>query len=151
MTKKPSKKSVPCTGEVSGTISDALSALTELRDEFQEILDNTPDALQSTDLYATREATVDALSFVDEGEPDVPESVAELTCTWTENKKSTSRATRCANAVAALEAARDALQAWLDDDANEEHEDRDEVDQLSNTLDEWAGSADGAEWPGMFG
>lgn len=170
--RKPSRERMPITGSALGAIEGAIDTLTGLRDEFQEIVDNASEGLQQTERHQTREATVDALSFVDDGLPDIPEAAGEVSCSWVENQHpKASRAARCANAVSALESARDAIQNWIDDtteradkladkdavvadDAADEDELRDQIteaEEAVNTLEEWIGSAQDTEWPGMFG
>jgi hypothetical protein len=53
--KKPSKRRTPVTSTIQSTIEDAMSILQELRDEMQEVVDNTPENLQGSDLYSRRE------------------------------------------------------------------------------------------------
>lgn len=164
--RKPSRERMPVTGTALGAIEGAIDTLTELRDEFQEIVDNATEGLQQTERHQTREATVDALSFVDDGLPDLPEEAGDVACSWVENQHpKASRAARCANAVSALEAARDAIQEWLDEknekldeDEAEDKPDEDgleeqiaQAEEAVNTLEEWISNAEGTEWPGMFG
>ena len=135
-------------------ISDAISDLTSLGEECREIVDNAEGGLRETQRIQTFDETASALENL--SEPDVPEVVAELSITYSEQVstrkgRGESRAVRCSNSVAVLQAAQEAVSVWLEDDANEEHADRDDVEQLANDLEEIIGEAESCEFPGMFG
>lgn len=169
--RRPSRERVPVKGSVIGAVEQALSTLSELRDEFREMVDNAPESLQSTERHQTREQTADTLdNFVDEGAPDLPDGVGDLGCEWIENQHpKASRRARCANAIAALESARDVVQEWIDEhkdgesvpetaDSDEDDSEIDmsleekvsEAEQFVETLEGWIGEAESCEWPGMF-
>lgn len=164
--RRPSRERMPTEGTVLGAIEGAIETLTELRDEFQEIVDNASEGLQQTERHQTREATVEALSFVDDGTPDIPEEARDLPCSWTENRHpKASRAARRDNAVAALSAALSELEDWKSaaeerqsaDDEAEKDRDEDLEQGISDaeesiaTLEQWISDAESTEWPGMFG
>lgn len=159
-TKKPNLRAVPCSGSVLVLIEDGYSELSELQQECQAIIDNAPDGLSETERMQTLGDTADALSEADLP-PDVPDFLMDLKCRYTEDQrisKSTSRATRCAEAVTLLSAACDAIQKWIDvndldeyNDSGEYAEQRDEAEGLLNQVQNFIGNAEGCEFPGMFG
>lgn len=142
-----------CTGTVS-SIEDAYSALEDLGNECREIVDNAPEGLNQTDRIQTFDETAGTLENM--SAPDIPECVQDLAigyseAVWARKRGGISRARRCENAASVLQAAVGALEEWLDDEANAEHDDRDEVESLKDQLDSDAGEAEGCEFPGMFG
>lgn len=142
------------TDSTVSAISDAISDLTSLGEECREIVDNASENLQQTSRIQTFDETASALEGL--SEPDVPEVVAELPITYVEQistrkGRGESRAVRCANSVAVLQAAQEAVATWLEDEANEEHADRDDVEQLANDLEEAISEAGSCEFPGMYG
>lgn len=142
------------TDSTVSAISDAISDLTSLGEECREIVDNASENLQQTSRIQTFDETASALEGL--SEPDVPECVAELPITYSEQistrkGRGESRAVRCANSVAVLQAAQEAVAMWLEDETNEEHAERDEVEQLANDIEEIIGEAEGCEFPGMYG
>lgn len=149
-----SYKSVPCVGTVA-SVEDAFSALEELGSECREVVDNTGDSgLSQTQRIQTFDETASTLEGL--SAPDVPECVAELEIRYSDSvpkskRRSPSRAARCANACAVLAAAAEAAQQWLDDEANAEHDDRDEVEQFISDLESAVGEAEGCEFPGLYG
>jgi hypothetical protein len=148
-----SYKSHICTGSVSSA-EDARCALEELGSECREIVDNAPEGLQQSERISTFEESASALENISEF--DIPECVADLPIEYSEQRvtrkgRSESRAVRCSNAVAVLEAARDALDTWLEDEENEGHDDRDEVESLHAEIDQAIADAEPCEFPGMFG
>lgn len=148
-----SYKHVQCTGTVS-SVSDAYSALEELGSECREVVDNASEGLSQTQRIQTFDETAGVLENL--SEPDVPECVGELAITYSERtpkhkRRAPSRAVRCSNAVSVLQAAADALEEWLDDEQNSEHDDRDEVQSLLDQLQNDAGEAENCEFPGMYG
>lgn len=159
MTKKPRKPAFETRkGTVADAISGAVSELTSLGEECREVFDNMPESLQQGSRGEAMDSTAGTLEDVQE--LDVPEVLGALACTWTESLpkrkgRGLSRAVRCGNAVTALEAAINAVQAWHDeqeskqDDASEEPEV--DAESLLTELEEIKDNADGCEFPGMYG
>ena len=148
-----SYKNVQQVGSV-GSVADAISELQSLAEECREIVDNAEGGLAETARIQTFEETASTLEGI--SEPEVPEVVDELEIRYVEQRstrkgRGESRAVRCANAVSLLQAAQEAVSVWLEDDANEKHDARDDVEQLANDLEEIIGEAEGCEFPGMFG
>lgn len=167
-------KNVTYPGTVSSS-EDACSALEELGSECREIVDNASEGLQQTQRIQTFDETAGTLESI--STPDVPACIADLAIEYTEavptrKRQSPSRATRCANAVSVLNAAKDAAETWLEEhpeidcDDEEEHDakvnageveggytndDRSEVEQFISELDDIIGNAEGCEFPGMYG
>lgn len=152
-----SYKIVNQTGTIS-SVSDAVSALTDLGDECREIVDNAEGGLKETSRIQTFEETAGTLEGI--SEPDVPDCIADVAVEYGEQvprrkARHPSRAVRCANAVALLQAASESAQQWLDDteaapeDTNEAE--RDEVQDFIDNLDNIISDAEGCEFPGMFG
>lgn len=135
-------------------VSDACSSLEELGSECRELVDNASENLQQTSRIQTFEETAGTLEGI--SEPDVPECISELPITYSEQVstrkgRGESRSVRCSNAVSVLQAAESAAQEWYDDEANAEHEDRDDVDAFITELQNIIGDAEGCEFPGMYG
>ena len=135
-------------------VSDACSALEELGSECREIVDNASDGLKETSRIQTFDETAGTLEGI--SEPDVPECISDLSITYSEQistrkGRGESRAVRCSNAVSVLQAAVEAAQEWLDDEANAEHADRDDVDTFVTEVESIIGDAEGCEFPGMYG
>jgi hypothetical protein len=145
------------TTTVSAAVSDALSELQELGSEMREWFDNMSEGLQQTGKAETISCTADSLESV--SEPDVPECVAELEVTYFESvnrdkRRGPSRAVRCENAVAMLNAAKDAVEAFTSSKGEGDGVDQDvisEVDQLVSDLDDVISEAEGCEFPSMYG
>ena len=155
-----SYKSIEQVGSI-GSVSDAISELQSLGEECREIVDNAEGGLKETSRIQTFEETASALENI--SEPDVPECVDEVQVKWYEQRprrkaRAMSRAVRCANAVALLQAASEAAQQWLDDtdcqpeDKSAEQEaQREEVESFIDELDNIVSDAESCEFPGMFG
>lgn len=155
-----SYKSVEQVGSVGG-VADAISELTELGDECREIVDNAEGGLSETARIQTFDETATALEGINE--PDVPQCIDELEVRYFEQRprrkaRAASRAVRCANAVAMLQAAVEAAQQWLDDteaapeDTSAEDEaNREEVESFIDELESIISEVEGCEFPGMFG
>ncbi len=138
-----------------GSVVDAINTLRdELGQECRDICDNASDGLQQTQRIQTFDETAGTLEGL--SDIDVPTVVDDLPIEYNMdvNKRkgaSPSRSTRCANEVAILYAAEAAAQAWLDDEANAEHEDRDDVETFVSECSDAASSCEGCEFPGMYG
>jgi hypothetical protein len=135
-------------------VSDAFSELESLGEECREIVENAEGGLAETQRVQTFGDTADALENL--SEPEVPDCVTDLAFTYQEavnknKRRGPSRSVRRDNAVAVIRSAMDALQEWLDDEANAEHDDRDEVDTLQENLDSLCCDVEDLEFPGMFG
>lgn len=142
---------------VSDLVSDAIGELTALGEEFREICDNTPDSLQSTSVYESRDSTASTLEGLQE--PDIDEALGALPAKfapWQPARKgrSLSRADRCAEACARLETAVEVLQEIVDGAAEDNKEDetrRDVAQSLIEEIEEIKSEAEGCEFPGMYG
>lgn len=136
-------------------VGSAVENLVELGTECREIVDNASDAsegLSQTPRIQTLDATASELE--DLSEPDVPGAVEDLgfkafMMEQRRKGRGESRSVRCANEVAVLRGAVDALEEWLGE--NEEHADKDEVSSLKDELETIVGTCEGLEFPGMFG
>lgn len=155
-----SYKNVPCTGTMS-SVSDAVSALTDLGEECREIVENAEGGLRETSRIQTLEETAGVLESL--SEPDVPECISELTLNYDEQvprrkARSASRVVRGQNACTLLQAAVEAAQQWLDDTdcqpedmGSTKEAEREEVNDFIAELDNIIGDAESCEFPGMFG
>ena len=123
-TKTSKPKFVPFSeakGTVADFISDGIQEAQEIGGEFREIVDNTPENLQQTALYSTRESTAETLEALDE--PDYSNDIlGSLACSASlsngrmyRGRISMSRATRANNAAAKLRAAADACSQFASD------------------------------------
>lgn len=151
-------KSVQCDGTVS-SVEDAFSALEELGSECRELVDNVEGTgLRETGRIQTFDETASTLEGL--SAPDVPECVAEVSISYHESVparkgRGTSRAKRCQNAIAVLQAAAEAAGQWLEDteaapeDTDEEK--RSEVEDFVQSLQEAVDEAEGCAFPGLHG
>lgn len=138
-TKRPEPREVT----LADAVSEAIGEFTTLGEEFREICDNTPDSLQGSELYETRDATASTLEGIDE--PSVPESLSEIKVTiqdQTPRRRGYSRAARCEHSIYILQTCIDALH---------ELEDNDDAYDFASDLENIVGEAEGCEFPGMFG
>jgi hypothetical protein len=154
---KESLKAVRCVGTVLGCIESGYSALSELASECHGVVDNCPDSLQQTDRIQSLEQSADTLEAADDT-PEVPEFLHDLEVIYFEDRrksKSHSRATRCSEAVALIQAAQAAIDEWIEaNDGDAEDASSDEMDEaqtLSDDLENFANDAEGCEFPGMMG
>jgi hypothetical protein len=165
------------TADLDQALSEALSDLQSLRDEVAEVRDNLEEHFGNTDRYQRYCDAVDNLDAADE-EPDVPDCLAGVTVTYTTGTKGgrrgDSRAQRCSNYCAMLDAVVSACEQWLednpeldvhdDDDVVEPGEDRVTEDQASERTDQRSevetfrdevenikSTCEGTEFPGMYG
>jgi hypothetical protein len=160
-------KLITRTASAADAVSEAVSLLTELGEECREACDNMPESLQSTSRYDALSGSADVLECVEE--PDASEGLPAAPVVWQEprpTKRQPSRATRCAAAVAILEAVVawcdeqcDALiQVPSDDDKPEDTAEEERLDALHEALTEYrdalqqiVDNAEGCEFPGMYG
>lgn len=126
-------------------VSDAFSAITALGEEFREMYDNAPEALQGTDVNQQRDETASAVESL--SEPDVDEKLGALPMKWApwqaaRKGRGLSRADKAAEAVARLEAVSELLA---------EEENNEDAAALASEIDDLRGEIENLEWPGMFG
>jgi len=141
-----------------GTVADAISigfgGLQSLRDDVGEVVEGAEGTpRENTGRIQTLGETRDALNNVADDEPDnVPEAWQGITVTWPEevSKRGLSRASQCANAVAALQAASAALQDVVDEGGLSD-EDNETLEEIIGKITEAVDAAEGCEFPGMFG
>lgn len=148
-----SYKSEICRGTVSGVLEDGVSILNDLGSECTEAADNFPN-YDHPKAEAFREAAspIEDLSL----DVDLPEDLAASEVEYVESRPrrkrhNPSRASRRDNAVAMLQAGLEGMQAWLEDEANAEHEKRDEVSSLCTDVENAISEAEGVEFPGLYG
>jgi len=163
---KISKRAVPINSTIGGAIEQGLSIIEELKDEIEEVVSNMEqsEGLSQTSRYATLDETKSTLEDNYDAF-DVHDLLADVPCTYTEDQRrreSSTRQGRMDNALAALNAARDAAQTWMDDNpledaigTREELDEREEAlsnaEEVINTLDERIGNLESCEFPGMYG
>lgn len=134
-----------------GSVEDAFSVIAELGDEMRSNADNMQGTnLEQTEKYTTTEEAADTLEAI--SAPDVPEVISDIGIEWSEaiNKRKgrgESRDVRLSNALACIEAAAGAAQAWLEE--HPEHEDADDVSQFHSELEDACDIE--VEFPRMFG
>ena len=135
---------------IAATVGDCYSTLENLGQEFRDICDNTPDSLQSTDLYDRRDTTASTIEGM--SEPDVPEWLGEVTFIWTQWPRSStkSRGGQCSEAAAMLQAVVDKLDELIEANSYTK-EQNDDMASLKDDLETIISEAEGCEWPGMFG
>ena len=162
------------------TIADAVSAafgeFQSLRDEMRERADNMEEKFSATDLYQRVSECADALDGFADEEPEMPnDDVGALDVEVAESVnrrkgKGPSRAVRCGNACAALQAVIERCEGLTTDEVamgewlakiNGEHPIKDgavSADDAEEVLDELIQScqaaldeAEGLDFPGMYG
>ena len=157
-----SYKSVTAETNVSA-VEDAISNLEELGNECREIVDNASDGLKETSRIQTFDETAGTLEGI--SAPDIPECVADLSMTVTTQQstrkgRGESRAVRCANEVAVLSAARDAVDEWINTRTGEIEDEGGDVDadedvqaavEFVGELENIISDAESCEFPGMYG
>jgi hypothetical protein len=167
-----SYKQVPRTTTLAAAIADGFSELESLAEECRELVDNASDMSRGTQRIQTFEETADTLESLTQPE-EPPAVIAELAVAYSESvhrskRHGPSRAVRCSNGVAMLTAAKEAVEAWMEE-SREDWEDSDvqsiigdessdtrgevysAAEQLASDLDDLISSAEGCEFPGMFG
>jgi len=154
------RKYQECKASVGDAISGAFGDLTTLAEECREVVDNVSGTpLENTARNQTMGETADTLEGL--SEPDVDDDrLNAIMVTWMEiqprNKRAPlSRSDRRDNAIAALDAALNALiekkDALEEADKTDDNELVDVIDSLINDLEQIKGEAEGVEFPGMRG
>lgn len=146
-------KFVGHTSAISACLEDGVAALVELGEECRTSAENFPNQ-DHPKAQAFGEAA-DALENVSL-DVDLPEELASVEVGYREavpkrKGRAPGRAVRCSNACAAIQAGIEGLQAWLDDDANKDHDRYSEVEQLVSEAEGIVSDAEGVEFPGLFG
>ena len=145
------------------SVEDAISQLEELGSECREIVDNASENLQQTSRIQTFDETAGTLEGI--SAPDIPECVADLSMAVTTQQstrkgRGESRAVRCANEVAVLSAARDAVDEWINTRTGEIEDEGGDVDadedvqaavEFVGELENIISDAESCEFPGMYG
>lgn len=145
------------------SVEDAISNLEELGNECREIVDNASDGLKETSRIQTFDETAGTLEGI--SAPGIPECVADLSMTVTTQQSTRkgcgeSRAVRCANEVAVLSAARDAVDEWINTRTGEIEDEGGDVDadedvqaavEFVGELENIISDAENCEFPGMYG
>lgn len=154
-------KSVQQEASVSDAVSIAFSYLEDLAGECREVVDNASENLANTQRIQTLGETADALESF--SEPEVPEVFESHRVKFTEQqKRNPSRASRCGNAVAALQAVVDACEERIQElekiladpeyvvtpGREAEHE---ALETLRDACQEAIDAAEACEFPGMYG
>lgn len=143
------------TKEVESTVADAVSAafgeLESLAEECREVVDNAPEGLRSTARIEMLDQAASELESL--SEPDVPDYLGPTKVTYAEwssarKGRGLSRGDRCAAACAIVEDVVSVLNEELDDADSDK---RDEIEALRDELDQARETAEGLEFPGMFG
>ena len=138
-----------------GTVSDVESAieiLTGLYEEIDQIIQNASGtAAENSPRIETLTETAEYLSNIDQ--LNIPERVLNLTIEYTiqvARYKSIhpSRQVQCDNAVIILEAAKNAVESWMEqfDDEQDLSEEADFVQAIDEAID----NATSASFPGMY-
>lgn len=151
ITPKVNLRAVPVQSTVLGCIEGAYDELSNLQQECQEIVDNAPEGISETQRIQTLGEAADYLDGADD-HPDIPECVQDLVVYYTEDRRksrSTSRQTRCNDAIGLLQGAVGEMGSWLDD--NRGHDDADDVQQAIDEIEEMINNAESCEFPGMMG
>jgi hypothetical protein len=139
--------------KVETTVADAVNTcftmLEELAGEMRGICDNTHENLQNSDLYSRRDETASALEGI--RELTVPDSVGDLPVVILiqppKRRNRISRSYRCAEACQYGTAAVEVLEAMekIPQDQQEE------IESLITEIQEMVETAEGVEFPGMYG
>jgi hypothetical protein len=149
MAKRKSKYDRMIDTTVEAAVADALSEFESLGEEMRDWYDNMPENLQSGSKGDEVSEAADQLESIDTS-IEVPEAVKVLPVKYEERQDRQSRSARCGYAVTLLDVAINVAQEWMDDEANKEHPERDDVetfiDDATNAKDE----AEGTSFPGMY-
>lgn len=134
---------------VPDAVSEAFGTFAELAEELRNWYDSMPEGLQGGDKASQLEESADALENLQEPS-EVPGYLSTFEIKPLPRRRQ-SRADRNGYAVGLLEDAKALAEAWLDDTANAEHEDRDDMESFRDELDTAIDEAQGVEFPGMYG
>jgi len=137
------------TATIADALSDAIGELTSLAEEAREVCDNMPESLQQSSRYEALDNAASELEGIQE--PDVPDALGAVEVKYSQEaprsaRRGLSRNSRVANAVAQLEAVWEKLDEMCTADENNE-----EADGLRSDVDDIKGTAEGVEFPGMYG
>lgn len=137
---------VKCT--VADAISNGFTDLSDLADEMSEWRDNMEEKLSNTSKYQEVSDCVDQLDNCrDDPTSDLPEALSSLPVTYSVgSKRKEPRWLRRDNAVAAIQAAKDALEEFETEDSDLKESAEDAASKLENAI----GEAEAAEFPGMY-
>jgi hypothetical protein len=147
------KKVEPRKVTLENAVSEAFSELQSLAEEMREAFDNTPESLQRSGVGEAREAAADALEQIEKIE--VPKPLKEIEIELLDlhqggGKRGLSRPKRRDNAVNIIEN----VISLLDDihgDEKKSEDIRDAANELRDSLENAKDSAEGVEFPGMYG
>jgi hypothetical protein len=127
-------------------LNDAFAELSELAGECRDLVDNAPPGIDQTQRIQTFDETASQLEEITDP-PTVAPELADLPITYSVPRtRHSSRATRCWDACAAINACVEALDSVAESDPR-----RQEASELASELQETVGSAENCEFPGMFG
>lgn len=178
-TRRPAgERAKPVTSTIDGAFEEGKDEAVCLKDEIVEWKDNLEaNNMEAMPKYDEVSEAADALeSGADSLESlEVPECLqgVEVSYTIDTRRKAQSRSGRMGNALAALDAAKSGAEAWLEDnpelEANEDDDDRDEdeelvtqadadereqqrseVEEFVNELENAYGELEGVCFPGMY-
>lgn len=155
------------TTTVGDLISDAFGVFEELAGEMDDWYSNMPESLQCGDKASTIQETASTLQNL--SEPDVPQNIADIEVVFIPSVDCNSRSDRRDEAVLMLQNVVDEISSLTFDETEteekkegeekkEEAEEVDadqieecDVDDLTSSLEEAIGEAEGVEFPLMYG
>jgi cell fate (sporulation/competence/biofilm development) regulator YlbF (YheA/YmcA/DUF963 family) len=140
------------TTTVDALVADAFSEFESLKDELQEWYDGMPENLQGAQKGDDLQSAIDALANLEA--PDVPNCATNLQTVYIPVEKVESRPDRRDDAVARIDTAIDVLNDAMDDDDSDvkyTDEQKEEMQQLIDDLENAKNDAEGVDFPTMFG
>jgi hypothetical protein len=156
-----SQKRTPVEGTIDMAVDTCFSEMEGLRDELQDWYDNLSENFQNSSKGEALQEAIDSIESVDRPDvPTEPEALAILKCDWIEDRsRKLSRSGRRDNAINALSAAKDAAQAWVDEQEDKKAENPSEehlqmvqnVEEFVDALGEAQSSFEDVQFPGMYG
>jgi N6-adenosine-specific RNA methylase IME4 len=134
---------------MADAVSGAFSEITDLAEEYRQIVDNATEGLSETQRVQTFGETADTLEGLQE--PDVPSVIATIEVNYTitlpkRKDRGLSRAARMSDAIGILDACMEALDRVAETDVRHQA-----ACDLFGELDAVKAEAEGCEFPGMYG
>lgn len=141
---------------VDSLIDDGYQIAEDLYNEVQEVYDNMPESLQSSDRGSRLEEAASSCEEVYNNKPEVPEIVASVQVVYLPSLDASSRSDRASDANGMMTTAAQAIRDFIEEKDGDEDEPltEDQVSELNDLADQIESDADtigGIDFPGMYG